>query len=155
MKLKWMLLALLPMLAHPAWADDYTCPASIEVREQLLTDASDWNTMFAKSSGEIVYLDNRESTDTLQLVEILLYSGEPKNEVVLSPDNADELTEAEEGDSVWTLGSAEEQQTNPVYVACNYGASVSIFKKTAAPVKSCSWHFTPEGDNNILTCAPL
>lgn len=155
MKLKWMFLALLPVLATPVFADDYTCPASIEVSEKLVSDPADWNTMFAKSSGEIVQSDSREGTDTLSLVEIMLYAGEPKSDGILSPDNADELAETEEGDSIWTFGTAEEQQANPIYIACNYGSSVSVFKKTSAPVKSCSWHFTQEGDNNLLTCTPL
>lgn len=155
MKLMWMFLASLPVLTQVAMADDYTCPASIEIKEQLVSDPADWNAMFAKSSGDIVYLEGREATDTLSLIDITLYSGEPKDDVVLSPDNAEQLGEAEEGDSIWTLGSAEEQQQNPAYVACNYGSSISIFKKIAAPVKSCSWHFTPEGGNNVLSCTPL
>lgn len=155
MKLKWMLLAILPVLAQGAFAEEYTCPATMEVKEQLVSDPTDWSVMFAQSSGDLVYLDGREASDTLSLVEIMLYSGEPKDDTVLAPDNADELSEAEEGDSIWTLGSADDQKQNPVYIACNYGSNISIFKKTSAPVKSCSWHFTPDGDNNILECTPL
>lgn len=155
MLFKWVMLAVMPLLAQGVFADDYTCPASLEVKEQLVSDPADWSTMFAKSSGDIVYMDSREATDTLKLVEITLYSGEPKNDELLAPDNADDLSEDEESDSVWSLGSAEDQQTNPIYIACNYGSSISVFKKTTAPVKSCSWHFKPTGDNNILTCTSM
>lgn len=155
MKLKWILLAITPLLAQGAWAEDYTCPASMQVKEQLVSDPADWSVMFANAAGDLVYLDGREASDTLPLVEITLYSGEPKDGSAISPDNADELTEAEEGTSLWTLGSAENQQKNPVYIACNYGSNISTFKKTSAPVKSCSWHFTPDGTNNVLSCTPL
>ena len=151
---KWVLLAVMPLVAQGVWADTYTCPASLEVKEQLLSDPVGWSTMFTTSAGEITYMEGREASDTLKLVQVTLYSGEPKDDAQLSPDNADDLSEDEEGDSIWSLGSAEEQQKTPIYLACDYGSSISVFKKITTPAKSCAWHFKPDADNNILSCTP-
>ncbi|MGB3915822.1 hypothetical protein J9253_10850 [Thiothrix litoralis] len=154
MNKKWLLLTIASMFSAGVAADDYTCPLSLDIQAKLVSEPADWSGMYEKSSGEIVTADGNEIRDTVDLVEIALYAGEPKDQAPLEPDNADSLAE-EGGDSLWSFGSVAEQNKNPLYVACHYeGSSMGVFKKMTAPVKSCTWHFTPDAANNVLTCTP-
>ncbi len=131
MTTKWFFLLMASMLSLSVAADDYTCPLSLEIKEKLVSEPADWSGMYEKASGEIAYTDGNEISDTVKLVEIMLYSGEPKEQASLVPDNADSLTE-EEGDSLWSFKSADEQKKHPLYIACRYdGSSLGVFKKIA------------------------
>ncbi len=152
---QWFFLAMAASMLSPSVAaDDYTCPLSLEIKEKLVSEPADWSGMYEKSSGEIAYTGNNEVSDTVNLVEIMLYSGEPKEQATLIPDNADNLSE-EEGDSLWSFKSPDEQKKHPLYMVCRYdGSSLGVFRKLATPVKACTWHFKPDATNNILTCVP-
>jgi hypothetical protein len=155
MTAKWLLLVMASTFSAGVFADDYTCPPSLEVQEKLVSTPADWSGMYEKASGETAYIDGNEISDTVKLLEVTLYSGEPKAQALLAPDNADSLSEEEESDSLWAFKSADDQKKQPLYVACNYeGSGISVFRKITAPVKSCSWHFKPDAVNNILTCIP-
>jgi hypothetical protein len=154
MTAKWLLAIMVAALSQAALADDYTCPASLDVKEKLVSESTEWLGMYEKSSGEIAYTDGNEVSDTIKLVDVSLYSGEPKEQTALVPDNADTLTE-EEGDTLWSFSSADDQKAKPLYIVCHYeGSSLGVFKKVAAPVKSCAWHFKPDAENNIVACVP-
>jgi hypothetical protein len=151
---KWVFVLMASMLSLNVAAADYTCPASLEIKEKWVAEPANWAGMYEKASGEIAYTDGKEISDTVKLAEITLYSGEPKEQASLVPDNADSLTE-EEGDSLWSFKSVDEQKQHPLYIACRYdGSSLGVFQKIATPVKACTWHFKPEAANNILSCVP-
>lgn len=153
MKVKWFAWVMATVVSSGVVADDYTCPVALEVREKLGSEPAGWAGMYEKSSGEVVYTGTNEVSDTLELVEITLYAGEPKEQVSLEPANADSLSE-EEGDSIWSFGAAG-QAAQPLYVACHYaGSGMSVFRPITTPVKSCTWHFKPGSANNILSCIP-
>lgn len=154
---RWSVLVMASLFSLNAMADDYSCPESLEVKQVLVSSPTDdWSGMYESTSGDVTWLDDqnaKETTDTVKLVEIALYAGDPKDGSMLDPDNEEELAE-KEADTIWTLPSAEEQQKTPVYVACHYeGSGVGVFKKITAPVKSCKWPFNADSVNNVLTCA--
>ncbi|MDD5394382.1 MAG: hypothetical protein PHE17_15310 [Thiothrix sp.] len=154
MTAKWLFLVVASILSQGAIADDYTCPASLEIKEKLVSESTEWLGMYEKASGEIAYTNGTEISDAVKLIDVSLYSGEPKDQAALVPDNADTLSE-EEGDALWSFSNADAQKTQPIYIVCHYEASnMGVFKKTAAPVKSCTWHFKPEAENNVVSCVP-
>lgn len=155
MKTQWLVWVMLSALSVGVAADEYTCPPSLEVRAKLVSEPEGWAGMYENAAGEMAYVGTNEVTDALGLVEVTLYAGEPKQQVVLAPDNADSLSE-QEGDSIWSFGTAAEQTAQPLYIACHYaGSSMSVFRKITAPVKSCTWYFKPEAVNNSVSCIPL
>ena len=153
---RWSVLVMAVAFSMNAMAEDYTCPESLEIRQVLVSTPAEWSGMYENAAGDVMVFDDntKEATDTVKFIEIALYKGDPKEGNLIDPDNADELSE-KEADSIWTLASAEEQQKAPVYVACRYeGSGISVFKKIAAPLKSCKWGFNADAVNNVLSCSP-
>jgi hypothetical protein len=138
-------------------AEEYVCPDSIEVKQALVTAPDGWAGMYENTAGEIILLDDKngkEVSDKVNLSDVALYAGDPKDNALLAPDNEDELAE-KDTDAIWTMASVEEQQKNPVYIACGYeNSAIRIFKKTAAPVKSCKWLFNEGVVSNTVDCTP-
>jgi hypothetical protein len=151
---RWSLLLMASCLSLNALADDYTCPESLEVRQTLVTSPTGWTGMYENDEGVTVLESGKDVTDKIKLVDISLYTGDPKEGNTISPDNEEALAE-KEADSIWTLASADEQQKMPVYVGCHYEDSpISVFMKTTAPMKSCTWGFNADTVNNTLKCTP-
>lgn len=154
---RWSVLVMASVFSLNAMADDYSCPESLEIKQVMLSTPAEWAGMYENAVGDVTLLDDsnsKEVTDKVKLIEIALYSGDPKEGNLIDPDNVEELSE-KEADSIWTLASAEEQQKNPVYIACRYeGSGISVFKKTTAPIKSCKWGFNADTVNNVLSCSP-
>lgn len=154
---RFLVFPVLLFVSASVMAEDYACPDAIDVRQTMVGSPDGWFGMYENSEGNFILLDDKngkEATEKVKLNEVALYAGDPKDNALLAPDNEDELAE-KDADAVWTLGSAEEQQKNPIYIACGYtGSAINIFKKTTAPVKSCKWAYNEGTVNNIVSCEP-
>lgn len=156
MRTKWLALVMASLLSSAVMAEQYTCPSTLEIKERLAAEPGEgWTGMYETSAGEVLPAGTSELGDTLALVEIALYAGEPAEQAILAPDNADSLS-ADEGDSLWSFGTAEQQASQPLSIGCHYGGSgMGLFRKITTPLKSCTWHFQAETVSNSLNCTPL
>lgn len=120
-------LYILPLLAFlPAKAaDPLSCPATVQVRQQLAAPVPGW-------SAGIDKLPNA-------LAGITFFDGSPSGNASLAPDKQSRVSGKEV--AVWTFDPA---NSRPAFLACRYAnTSVTLQRELPKAVRSCTVTYNP------------